>query len=77
MKEVKFKEEGGRIVVEDNEADALKEINDWGRREREKQDCLEHLKARYSYLLENYKVKQSLGDLFYSNLFKLRRRNRG
>ena len=77
MKEVKFKEEGGRIFVEDNETDALKEINDWGRREREKQDCLEHLKARYSHLLENYDVKQALGDLFYSNLFKLRRRNRG
>lgn len=40
-------------------------------------ECLEHLKARYSQLLENYEVKQTLGDLFYNNLFKLRRRNRG
>lgn len=77
MKEIKFKEEDGRIVVEDNETDALREINDWGHRERERQDCLEHLKARYSYLIENYEVKQALGDLFYSSPFKLRRRNRG
>ena len=77
MKEIKFKEEDGRIVVEDNETDALREINDWGHRERERQDGLEHLKARYSYLLENYEVKQALGDLFYSSPFKLRRRNRG
>lgn len=77
MKEIKFKEEDGRIVVEDNETDALREINDWGHRERERQDYLEHLKARYSYLLENYEVKQALGDLFYSSPFKLRRRNRG
>lgn len=27
MKEIKFKEEDGRIVVEDNETDALREIN--------------------------------------------------
>lgn len=40
-------------------------------------ECLESLKARYSYLLENYEVKQVLGDLFYSSPFKLRRRNRG
>lgn len=40
-------------------------------------ECLESLKARYSQLLENYEVKQTLGDLFYNNLFKLRRRNRG
>lgn len=40
-------------------------------------ECLESLKARYSHLLENYDVKQALGDLFYSNLFKLRKRNRG
>ena len=74
MRKIKFKEEGDRIVIEDNEIDALKEINDWGHRER--QYCLEHLKARYSYLLENYEVGYALGDLFYSNLFKLRRRNR-
>ena len=40
-------------------------------------ECLEHLKARYSQLLENHEVKQVLGDLFYSSPFKLRRRNRG
>ena len=77
MKKIKFKEEDGRIVVEDNETDALKEINDWGYRERERQDCLEHLKAIYSQLLKNHEAKQALGDLFYSSPFKLRRRNRG
>ena len=40
-------------------------------------ECLEHLKARYSQLLENHEVKQAFGDLFYSSPFKLRRRNRG
>ena len=74
MKKIKFKEEDGRIVVEDNETDALKEINDWGHRERERQDCLEHLKARYSRAIEEFDFRQVLGDLFYSSLFKLRRR---
>lgn len=66
MKEIKFKEEDGRIVVEDNETDALREINDWGHRERERQDCLEHLKARYSRAIEEFDFRQRLGyDVYF------------